>query len=330
MSDLTEKGIHVFSLINSEAVRNHLRKTGKEFSPLETAWLIRHNRYMWLEKKCRAWEELIRTVPDCEVPERRNCAYFPSLHGMLRDYIALCKDLTERLRKKEAGTVYELTGHEDGLGWWRNPALYPSYEDCVQAAEESCDGAVNAIRIRKLRPGTGEQIMALFDNTLHLKEIDAAGLPAEEDKLLHGTFDGMWFDFPMPFSRGDILWDPDPVSGTGPFVLTSAGVSGAGTESARREMIRNGDGTDMAAWGVFQGEDGSLYNDVYYNWMDLEYYPGPYEREERALKALSDLRKGRIDEVAFAAVCHAVMMQNLAETAEAESLCTGHGTGVSV
>ncbi len=57
MSDLTEKGIHVLSLINSKAVRDHLRKTGKEFSPLETAWLIRHNRYMWLEKKCRAWEE---------------------------------------------------------------------------------------------------------------------------------------------------------------------------------------------------------------------------------------------------------------------------------
>lgn len=51
----------------------------------------------------------------------------------------------------------------------------------------------------------------------------------------------------------------------------------------------------MNAWGYFQEEDGRIFTEVMFNYMDLELYEGPLTGKIRLLKALSEYEKGNID-----------------------------------
>ena len=79
----------IYSFINSRDIRKYLRETEYHFSSLEAAWIIWQSMDRTWEEKKAAWAELIRTMPDCEVPERFNCNYRASLHGYLKDYMAV-------------------------------------------------------------------------------------------------------------------------------------------------------------------------------------------------------------------------------------------------
>jgi len=72
----------IYNFINSKDIADYCRSIDHKFTPLEMAVLIhlsreartaRHTAYNWL----------IENTPDCEVPERMNCAYHESLHEYL-------------------------------------------------------------------------------------------------------------------------------------------------------------------------------------------------------------------------------------------------------
>ena len=116
---------------------------------------------------------------------------------------------------------------------------------------------------------------------------------------MEGNFDEMWFDFPVPFKKGDILvpvHKPGPNyrwSESGPVVMD--GITPWQTEL--NERIQNkihGDSSDMLVWGFFQDPDGRIYHECEFNYMDYEYYKGQFNGPRRLLIALSNFVKGNI------------------------------------
>ena len=116
----------------------------------------------------------------------------------------------------------------------------------------------------------------------------------EDDDVISNSFEGLWFDFPTPFRKGDIVWIPSNGNKIndcdGAFVLR-----GLSTWESSDSMKKSGDNSDMNGFGYFVNPNGTVYHEVVFNYMDLEYYPGPYKTNEKVLLALSKFVKNEID-----------------------------------
>ena len=141
----------------------------------------------------------------------------------------------------------------------------------------------------------------------------------EENDVYYGVFQGLWFDFPTPFKKGDIVWDPERKNGRfgRPFVLVSAGLEGL-DEKVKEFQKTDGDTTDMNARGYFADPDIGFYHEVTDNYMDLEYYPKELAGVERTLIPLSSFLKGKIDIGLFARAYHVMMTEAFSEKSKPE------------
>ncbi len=71
----------IYSFINSKDIREYLKQIQYQFSSLETAWLIYACRALSFKQKKAEWEQLIISMPDCEVPCVDNWVERNSLHS---------------------------------------------------------------------------------------------------------------------------------------------------------------------------------------------------------------------------------------------------------
>ena len=72
-----------YEFINSKDVRKYLASQNYQFTPVQRAFLVWHSKRHTLEQKHEAWNDIINTLPDCDVPERINCKGLglPSFHA---------------------------------------------------------------------------------------------------------------------------------------------------------------------------------------------------------------------------------------------------------
>ena len=124
-------------------------------------------------------------------------------------------------------------------------------------------------------------------------------------------FDDLWFAFPTPFQKGDIVYAPngnEEILYDDAFVLTETA-----TDIFSRTNKPMCDSTDMTAYGYFQEADGSLYEACMHQYMDLERYPEEkLTGKKRILKAFSSHLKGEIDAVLFARAYHQILLEEFA------------------
>ena len=71
-------------------------------------------------------------------------------------------------------------------------------------------------------------------------------------------------------------------------------LDGLSSWDAPEYMIEDGDYTDMNGYGYFLNPDGTVYREAMVNYMNLEFYNGPYKMNERILPALSRFVKGKL------------------------------------
>lgn len=301
----------IASFVNSNAIKQHLIDIGYEFNSLEAAWLIyRCIRLTYNEKK-KAWLELIDTMPDCSIPERHNCRGWDSLHDFLKRVIAITdREIEDFFREEAPGEyVYMYSYFYKGDQTWSEEyeTVFPTMTQCLEAYRTdrgdldetySPDGTgVQELRLRKqslsdpqrrvdLECRADEQVVSVIENS---------DRTAEESEIAVYLFEGLWFDFPTPFKKGDIVWIPKDDNlirwnMDGGFVLLDL------ITWMNCERVRDyGDNWDMCSYGYFVNENGTVYREVSVNYMDLEYYPGPYKLNEKILPALSKFVKGEID-----------------------------------
>lgn len=308
------KGLDTFEFVNSRDIKEHLKGIDYKFNSLETAWLIYQCNHLSIDEKHNAFKKLIETMPDCEVPKRMNTEPQNSLHTYLITYIATENEMLNKLIKDGKNYIFEWFHYDaKGGGWCPSNECFHTFEECFKDAiwfdseyglkRLGCEkfkikkqkiGAIDAIDIYCL----GEKV---YDYELIGKEFD-------KYEMLYEVFDGLWFDFPTPFKKGDILCEYD-IEGNetqgfcrGPFVVKDITPA-----HARENTYKYCDSSDMNAWGYFIDEKGKIYFEVMYNYMNLEFYRGDLNGKKRVLKALSNFITGQIDVALFSNTYHYIL-----------------------
>ncbi|MBQ3061476.1 MAG: hypothetical protein IJD02_03440 [Lachnospiraceae bacterium] len=301
----------IYSLVNSKVIEEYLRQIGYEFNSLEAAWLIYSCRRLSFEEKKDLWNELVASMPDCEVPIKYNCAGWKSLHSFLKEYIGIIDREITQFYKEDAleEYIYMYSYLYKGDDRWTEEyeSIFSSLSKCLEAYEKdmkeldemySCEktGMVK-YRIKRCSLVDPQEVFKIefFGDGRLVQVLDNTKRTNEEEMLINLSFDGMWFDFPTPFKKGDIVWVPCDDNNIGwncdgGFVLKRIS-----TWNQSKCVMDGSDNSDMSCSGYFVNENGTIYSEVMSGYMDLEYYYGPYRQNERILPALSKYMKGEIE-----------------------------------
>lgn len=299
-----------YNYINSEDIKDYLISLNYRFNSIEASWLVYQSGKYTLEEKISAWNWIIENMPDCEVKERMNCSYRESLHETLKAYINLMRKYVQEYYESE-GCVYTYGYYYAGYDEWCNDLeIYKTVDDCFDDLFYRCDEEeknkyVGLRVIRRSLLQDKRTIEAYFNQDKEILNINVYGETDDESELSTQFFDGMWFAFPTPFKKGDAVirydekkYPADRLEG-GILILQGCTPEWLRNQDPQRMQKyldgRNGDTTDMNVWGYFQDEDGRIYAETTYNYMDFELYRGPYEGKSRLMKALSSFLQDKID-----------------------------------
>lgn len=292
----------IYSYVNSRDIGDYLKSVNYEFNSKEAAWLIWQCFSISLEEKHEAWVQLIKEMPDFDLGER--FSYLPenSLYELIRRTINLDKKCLEVFEKKEAGAVYRYRFYCFGDHSWCEDyeSIYSSLEECWNEIEKDTDLNIEVIDIKKQYISTNRTIEVRYLPSRTVMDVCSYNYEEDENNVkIEDSFCEMFFDFPVPFEKGDILvpvHKPGPShrwSECGPVVMSSI----TPLEKELNERVQNatcGDSTDMLVWGFFQDPDGRIYHEGEFNYMDYEFYKGPFKGPRRLLIALSNFVKGNI------------------------------------
>ena len=293
--------INVF--IESKDIADYWKKIGYKPSLTECAYLVWQSHRQPVDKKIAAWEEILRNFTDCALlpadsPLRSSFPkkYADSLHAFLRACIALHKQiLAEFYRDGDDAAYYDSDGNLD-------TGPYHTSAECIGYALQwisppHCTRAAASKRWF----GGGKNITLFLRADEAVMEINAVGLTESEEKLWH-AFDGMHFDFPIPFRKGDIVasqyspyaWDE---GNEVPFVLHRIAGIQDGDPNAELDNL-----FCMGAYGYFADGYGGARYDQIENYLALEYYRGDFAGTRQILQAYSDYEKGKIDKAALSEI----------------------------
>lgn len=285
--------LDIFRFVNSKDIRNHLRKINYKFNSLEAAWIIYQCSSASLNEKHDAWQKLIETMPDQPIKERNHTKAFDSLHRFLTEYMKMENRWIEDFCRQDGNAVYHLRIQKRKF-WIDENTVFSSFEKCYNEALNGNDSknAIKFIIEKGHLDQPWQEYEAIYSAKGEIMSITLNDIQNDFDDILKWhSFDGLGFTFPTPFQKGDIVWEPESEGDCkGPFVLTDI-CSTCFSESVERCK----DVSDMNTRGYFQSDDGDIYDESMWNYMDLEYYRGKFTGKRRILKALSNYVKGKID-----------------------------------
>lgn len=313
----------ILRFVNSKAIRNHLADIHYQFDSLEAAWLIYQCRDATIKEKHKAWTELIKTMPDCPIPERRNTVPQESLHAFLRKYMDLEDRCVREFYEDHHGDsygepkpcVYRFRDvYDDGSSddW---DAVFSRFDAVYETNPEPDDDVVEIECIKNRIDQPDPVARVRLTPNFELLSLDSGIVEKkEESDVFYGVFEGLWFDFPTPFKKGDIVWDPYTPIGykEGAFVIDEINIA-CYSDRIKEHIRKDGDTTDMIARGFFLTEEG-IYHDVMIQYMDLEYYEEELKDFNRVLIPLSNYLKGKIDESIYARAYHQILSESWANT----------------
>ena len=336
-----ERMMNIYKYIRSKDVREYNEKIGHKFTATESAFLVWLNYEITLKEKHDAWQEIMREMPDEEVPKRVNADYAPSLFALLNKFIEADNRLIDEFYKKDERTVYSYRyickgdssfGEDFGriysdLGYIQGELRKDSDLGiiCVEYTKKYISSHYRKITLKTDGSGNVTSVDGDF-----IQWID---LSLKKDEF----FEGLWIDVPTPFRKGDIVcsrktpFGYNIYSDSEPFVLLSLANWSAKDAEERGEKLSEkdkawkvkhlkylkeyGDITDMTACGYFLSSDyndrftGEFYHEVMHDYIDLEYYRGEFNGGERVLLPIKHFLGGDIDEETFAKACEIIKKQ---------------------
>ena len=324
----------ITGFINSKDIREHHRAIGYEYNALEAAWLVSQCHHATLEEKHEAWRWIIENMPDCEI---KNCGGrifvdTDSIHKILSDYMEMEDDFIRKFKDASGGHLFFYRC------WYRHlrysdccsdvESFFLSYDDCVKCITEYEDAEDTCfIEIKRSLPGETGISRNGGDIT-----IDLAGrimsvttdYTEEENKYWYELklfFDYLRFNFPVPFKRGDIVYRKNKLHPDAYTPIVIDGIvfpHGLDKEKYLEKRREFGDTSDMNVWGYAANMDCSggyhgLYQEVWWNYMNTEYYREELTGIERVLGLISIWLKGGLGDAVdlLMAGYHRIMLEEM-------------------
>lgn len=318
----------LFRFIDSKDIREHLRQIGYSFTAPEAAFLVWQCRSVTLKEKIAAWRTIIETMPDCSLTRRKeepigNC------HDFLRRHIASQETLLKEFPNGK-NCVYRYEIHEPQRwhwtqddGWRGGEEYFNSFDPCLSHCLRQLDGDTETDKLRFYRQEwcVSDEKAAIrwfleTDREQNPVRVDRCGIPGGDELTdTDCTFSDMWFAFPTPFKRGDLVWDPF-CGEAAPFVLNYLNVwdtqemlrQGLSPDGVYAGLVRNADKRvqayrrtgcvmDMGAYGYGWQDGFGVWNEFggWANYLDLEFYPFDPKGKSRILRPVSEFLKGNCD-----------------------------------
>ena len=318
--------MNIYDLLNSRSIAQHWEEIDYKPDSLETAWLVFYNNNLSFDEKCRLWEEIINTMPDMEIRERVNCRRYDSLHDFLYRFMALSRRFLDWFYDN-TDCVYTL---KDADHDWQFDAAFSSVDSVKEFLRtKECTGVESYI-IKKITVDKCSRNPASIMVNKESEPVCQDGwnygpFPCGDEYDILSSFEGMWFNFPVPFRKGDVIYNPYYRCSIGAsdwagseytelFVVKDIGVEHLSEKSKKRFLTgENGDTSDMNFCGFAQWRDGSVYSESFSNYMDFEFYQGEFKGFQRIIKALSNYEKGLINDELLMHAYHQILSEERAK-----------------
>ena len=279
----------IYSYIPSRDIAAHCREIKHEFNSLEQAFIV-YLSNKTLADKHKAWQNIIETQPNMELPEEFDRPGYDSLHQFLIDYMELEHQTIETLKVNEPNVAYSC-GFDDNSGHDELFATWESALDFIQKENEDEDEYILCQVSKRWFGKENRRLTVKIDPDGEVTAFDVFWYEVFEcgsnEYYLASRISDIWVKIPAPFKKGDIVMGEAPAySVHEPFVLTSVSESGS-------------DWSDMTAYGYWVNNDGGIYHECMHAYQNLEYYREELTGKNRILKAISSHIKGelRVDEL---------------------------------
>ena len=307
--------------INSKDVREYHRKIGYEYNSLEAAWLVSQSYKTTLKEKHEALQWILDNMPDLVVKdsefhwEKENGKPVPvrtSLHGKtLHEYIKVYMEMQDSCiaKMKEGGKdivyiIEFLYEYEHGdRNRERYEEIFSNWDSCIDFISNYTKGSeiviaeISTVTIGKDYNGKCIGTVEVSPDG-EIKNVEVYG-----DKDLGDFvdpqvfFEDQWLEFPVPFSKGDIVCVNEGNWYTScPVVLEDMNLTDWEHGDKRIEVSKEHgcDVSDMCLAGecmIDSDVSYGVYHEVFSNYMDAEYC-NDLTGANKCLKPISSFLKG--------------------------------------
>ena len=315
-----ENSLNIYDYFNSRDIAEHCRKIAHPFTAVETAYLVWHSNHHTLEDKHEAWQEIIDTLPD-ETFHPNWDFDDHTLHSFLRTYIRLQNEFIADFCTTKEGYIYTYsTLYKRHDQFMPDDIFFDSYEACLNALkvnelDDDTYDEIAKVKITRYRLYSShisfrdaqEPESIVFDKQLRPIDIAPVCVSEGEKRYLSPSygFYEMWVAIPTPFRKGDIVMDVDIYDDQCrkhlPFILDRIPYwrkdadNGDNCEQEVERLLNWGvDWTDMQEGVYFQHDNGEIYWDHAFHYLDLEYYRDELVGTEKFLQTVSGAMQGKI------------------------------------
>ena len=330
----------IYEYFNSRDILEYCSKIKYDFSCIEAAYLVWHSNHHTLVEKHIAWQIIIDTMPD-ESFHRNWDFNGHTLHSFLKTYMDLQNEFITNFCTPSTDYIYTYSSSQypnDEYDF--DNIFFNSYEACVTSLkkyivdsnpyDEITKVKISRQRLYSSSTSFDEAISSesiIFNKHLQILDIEASNRETEKDNhfLLppHGFY-GMWVAIPSPFKRGDIVTDINSYDKNAkkhtpllleriPYWKCNAENGDDCTEHIEQLLNIGVDWTDMQAGFWFQDNNGEIYWDHGYDYLDLEYYRDELVGVETFLFAVSSYMQGKIRIEELLQAHSVILMENYAK-----------------
>ncbi len=295
----------LYRFINSRDIREHHKEIGYQYSALEAAWLVSQCQNLTLKEKHEAWQWIIDNMPDMKVD---NCGkwsafYGEPIHSLLAEYMAMENQFIAEFKDNTGGWLYSYKSYYTSLRYGYGgdffEGVFSSWDKCIQYILQNEDAEdisfVDIVRgfpdEGKMRRNHGGIKCEITAGTIVSVEPDYSSEENERWFYLTSFFDELWFDFPVPFNCGDIVYLKNPYHPLEHEPIVWTDTPSEREEYAKKRLEHGGDTSDMNFTG-YAVSDG-IYSEVWWNYMDAELYREELTGMNRLLIPVSNWLKGK-------------------------------------
>lgn len=326
----------IYDFFNSRDIADHCKTLNHSFSAIETAYLVWHSNHHSLADKHTAWQRIIDALPDEQFPTNWDFDNH-TLHSFLRTYMCLQNEFINDFCATKKGYIYTYATLLKQKDYYQpDDIFFDSYDACLDALkhnelDDDPDDEIKRARITRHRlysshvsfydAQEGESVV--FDKHLRPMEIEPAYKAEGNKKFLCASygFYEMWVAIPTPFHKGDIVTDVDDYVGYPPrhrpVILERIPYwrkdanNGSDCSAEINRLLNLGvDWTDMQAGFYFQDDNGEIYWNHAFDYLDLEYYREELQGTEKLLASVSSAMQRKISVEELLQSFSIILMEN--------------------